>query len=200
MRDLPCPRSQKAFLVSVVPSLNEDPYQSGLLLVTAEGTIRFWDNLSYDLNDFREQQLVLEGNDQVTNLLHVEPVGYIVGTSSSDLFKISLYGDDAMPQLEYYQIKAQQGGLLNSFSLFGEQKPRDLRLVSLCSAPIDGKMSRDILVLTNSSIERWIVSKNQSDRKVYGQPILDLIVQSVRRDSEVSFDPYVQLLDIKAIR
>lgn len=186
---------RKAPITAIVPSLTDDIFQSGLLMCSSNGNVRFWDNLSFDIEKFIETTIPLENGDFITHLMNCEPAGFIIGTHHRQLFKAILYTQESRPQIALHAIK-EPVGILQSFGFSKQSTSSSGTLVSLaCGQETDGKYSRDLYVMTEKYLEKWSASRIHPDKKILNVDILSLIKESLSRNFNILV-PTVRLIDI----
>ncbi|KAJ1339826.1 hypothetical protein BSLG_005564 [Batrachochytrium salamandrivorans] len=156
---------------------------TGLVACTADGLVRYWGNISFGPESFRDIRIPLGSNDCVTFLINCEPVGFMLGTQNSSVFRISLFDSNGASHLSCTPMQHPSGMFNRVASLFGygsqdsETTPiADGKLVCLIPGKVvDGNTACELYVLTCQSLQKWVVSKSQPDRFVFEMDICTAI-------------------------
>ncbi|KAH6572882.1 hypothetical protein BASA60_006369 [Batrachochytrium salamandrivorans] len=173
---------QHALVSFVSPSIGGARY-TGLVACTADGLVRYWGNISFGPESFRDIRIPLGSNDCVTFLINCEPVGFMLGTQNSSVFRISLFDSNGASHLSCTPMQHPSGMFNRVASLFGygsqdsETTPiADGKLVCLIPGKVvDGNTACELYVLTCQSLQKWVVSKSQPDRFVFEMDICTAI-------------------------
>ncbi|KAJ1552436.1 hypothetical protein HK096_000175, partial [Nowakowskiella sp. JEL0078] len=80
------------FTSTSLSSLETSVAAPGLLAVHNSGLLRFWESVAYGADVVHDCALDIGFSDHPTLLINCEPVGFILATSKSLLFKVSLFG------------------------------------------------------------------------------------------------------------
>lgn len=128
-------------LVSIIT--NQESRQVGLIAATANGTIKYWENILYGQDSFKLNQLALGAHDmclelcacEVVHLINcytlnsspiVQPAGFMLGTSSSYFYHLVPTTNSGISQLSVTPLSKPSFSLFNHVtSLFGYQASLD---------------------------------------------------------------------------
>ncbi|KAJ1341186.1 hypothetical protein BSLG_004191 [Batrachochytrium salamandrivorans] len=148
---------QHALVSFVSPSIGGARY-TGLVACTADGLVRYWGNISFGPESFRDIRIPLGSNDCVTFLINCEPFVMHTYATPSGMFNrvASLFGYGSQDS---------------------ETTPiADGKLVCLIPGKVvDGNTACELYVLTCQSLQKWVVSKSQPDRFVFEMDICTAI-------------------------
>ncbi|KAJ8331925.1 hypothetical protein O5D80_000220 [Batrachochytrium dendrobatidis] len=161
-------------LVSFVTPFSSGARQTGLLACTADGRVRFWENITFNPESFREIKIPIAPSDCVSFLINCDPVGFVIGTQNSVVFQVSLFDLNGLGRLTCTPIQRSSGMFNRVTSLFGygsqeiEVGPvANGNLVCLIPGKvIDGRTGCELYVLTQDILQKWILSKTQADKLV----------------------------------
>lgn len=190
----------KHALVAFVPHPSGDHSQTGIIGCTVDGQVRYWENVAFGPLHFKHLVIRFPDDDLASFLIGCEPVGLIVGTMNSAVISISLFDANGMSNLSYSPLQRSSDILSRVTSLFGYgSKDADVSAVSssrlVCIIPgklADVRNTREIYVLSETSLQKWIISKTQDNRLVAEIDIKRAIMEHL--DSCLEGDTHNDLL------
>ncbi|KAI9205120.1 Non-repetitive/WGA-negative nucleoporin C-terminal-domain-containing protein [Polychytrium aggregatum] len=155
-------------MVAVIPSLTEDPRQTGLLICNQEGSCRYYDNMLFGSASFTDIRLPVESAD-AKYLISCEPFGWILATGGGSLFHIVIRNSGGQVVLSYESLVKPQSF---AFGQLFSQRSDKHKVVSVISGPRnDSGNSRDIFVLTDRSLIVWNISPSRGYQYIGEQDI-----------------------------
>ena len=162
-----------SFIYTLIPFVN--PRKCGILACTRQGLVRFWENVSLGPQGFA--QLTLPVGHPVMSLHAISPWTFIISTAKT-LYKIMI--DQTFNSLTY-QVLSKPTSVLSRFIPFsGFTIPEALDVVSVLTGP-DTRHGKEILILSTSTLSKWILSKSM-DKYIQEFQLNDLIFKSIERD------------------
>ncbi|CAO1636727.1 unnamed protein product [Sympodiomycopsis kandeliae] len=175
---------------ALVPRSSER--EPGLLLASVDGQIRFWDSISASLTGQERSQtlnVALGANENIVGLTRTDAATYIVATSQSRLFRISVAssGGRLVAQITAF---AQSRGIFgrwfgggaaaagqSSASAFSSASEGIVSVVACPSVPNQG--SRDIFAIGQRMVQKWRIADGGSERLLGEQDIGRTIANAV---------------------
>ncbi|CAO1614120.1 unnamed protein product [Parajaminaea phylloscopi] len=177
-------------------SVSREP---GLLLVGADGRIRFWDSIAASLTgEDRCQHLsvLLGGGEAVVSFLRADASTYVIGTSHSRLFRISVLSTGGRLQAQVSAFQQPRGIFGRLFGGASGGTPAlsysvtEESFVLAASPPMTGQGWRDIYTLRRGTLQRWRLIDGGGEKILGEQDIIKLIAtkhaSDLQRDQATS--------------
>ncbi|KAJ1983647.1 hypothetical protein H4R33_004672 [Dimargaris cristalligena] len=215
----PADRPPLLYLVARDPGVTSSTHDVGLLVAARDGQVRFWQHVAYGLSgseSYQSAALDLEAGDYVQRITPCEPVGYLVSTHHSRLFKITLYSDIGKPHITATALTKPMGmlhrvtsSLLGYVSHVVDEASQSLGLASeapavvatVAGAPAGYRQSRELFVLTRRHLQQWAVSRSFGDQFMFElnayEPIVHAIAQRYQIDPAYMGQLRLQLRDFQ---
>ena len=177
----PSDLSHKADLVCVLDNSAKSQSVPSTIAVTPEGIIRFWPNIAYDGHSIETIASDLQGQE-CTSLTDIEPLGCILGTTTSSLVHITVNNIEGQNTIICRTLKVPQGVLAGfgrkmTSLLFGSmpatQSTETKQLFKVVrthfrthSPIVSNETQNDVFVwvLSNVSVQKWQIINELSDR------------------------------------
>eukprot|EP01117_Protostelium_nocturnum_P012498 TRINITY_DN4609_c0_g1_i2.p1 TRINITY_DN4609_c0_g1~~TRINITY_DN4609_c0_g1_i2.p1 ORF type:complete len:1061 (+),score=448.35 TRINITY_DN4609_c0_g1_i2:109-3291(+) len=145
---------------------NESDKTLGLLIITEEGTIRFWNTL--DSKNPTEAKLDLESGNLVTDLASVNnETSFLIGTLSGSLIQVH-FDEDRMMNLTIVPLHSNSSSLYGLGTLLwgrSNSNPAD-KSIKRIQVAYSEENYIDAFVLTRVSLTRVALNSQSSNRKV----------------------------------
>ena len=150
------------------------PQQLGLLGCTSNGFIKFWENIYLGPSNYISCQVPLKHDECILKLIPVANQLFLFITNKA-LYKLTISNSLDCSLLE------KPKSVLSRFNLFHTQRDDYEDFVTMF---VNGK---EAFVITQTSLQRWIIHKNATDRFVSEIMLTDLLFKSISRDLTGSF-------------
>ncbi|KAH7871806.1 uncharacterized protein C8R40DRAFT_532912 [Lentinula edodes] len=186
--------------------------EPGLILISTAGEIRLWDSVGIGLaggDRYSTTYLELVSEDIVTGLKRVDTQTYVVSTTSGSLYKLVLTSTGGKYHLTSHPFSKPSKSLslsrlipfLSSSSSTTTthvvSEPGNISAISLGHQTIDG--GRDIWVLINSRVQRWVMKLDGWEELIQDEDIADLIRNAVRKTFGDSIEKVDAKLDLELV-
>ncbi|KAI9029397.1 Non-repetitive/WGA-negative nucleoporin C-terminal-domain-containing protein [Hyaloraphidium curvatum] len=179
-------------LVCLIPRGENSPYTAALAC-TADGKLRFWDQMSVGVDRFRSTEVILDDGEVITTIANCEPIGIILATSNGRLIRVSVPSGatDFQTGVSAEFIERARGGIFSRVgSLFGSsssQRTHADEVVAIVPGKDNARTARNVFVVGTRTLKRWIVSRSGGHDLVYDEDIGGLLVENICRD--IGVDP-----------
>ncbi|KAI8926938.1 hypothetical protein BC831DRAFT_454417 [Entophlyctis helioformis] len=197
--------SHQHALIAFVPQTTGGSRQPGLIACTADGSVRYWENVAFPPDSFRSLKINLANpGDFMTVLVSCEPLGFALGTDQSVVFRISLFDANGASQLSYSALQRSSGvvsRVVTSLFRIGQRDADSSHTISgniVCLIPgriLDGRNSRELHVLSAQMLQKWVVSRTQPDRLVSEVDIQSMLAKFLRDESSLPSLPTIRIED-----
>ncbi|RWS30753.1 nuclear pore complex protein Nup133-like protein [Leptotrombidium deliense] len=164
----PSDLSHKADLICLLENgSNQIP---GLIATSPEGIVRYWPSIAYDGHSIETSVIDLQGQE-CFSLTNVQPLGCILGTTTSSLVHIAINSVDATNILVCRTLKVPQGMFLglsrkvSSFIFGSTPASHSSESRSLIKVLKDASSNNEtfVYVLSSSLLQKWIILSAHSE-------------------------------------
>jgi nuclear pore complex protein Nup133 len=166
--------------------------EPGLLLVSVDGALRFWDSIASSLSGSERYQsldIALGAAESVINLQRCDSNTFVLATSQGRLFKITIYSSGGRLQANLTPFNQQRGIFGRLFggggattSGFGMGSEG---VIALAPSPaLQGQGSRDLYAAGHRVIQKWRLVDSGGEKLIVEQDIGGLLAALVDGESE----------------
>lgn len=178
--------------------------EPGLILVSADGEVRFLDNVATSLAGQERSQTLqvdLGVGEHVVGLVRAEDSNYVVSTSRARLFSIKIASSGGRLQASITPFN-QQRGIFGR--LFGNSSTSSLAssegIVAVAVSPsVAGRGHRDIYAAGQRTVQRWRLLDGGSERLLGEQDLASVIASALSSEEVEDSSTLVEDLGLQII-
>ncbi|KAI8812145.1 hypothetical protein BJ742DRAFT_794972 [Cladochytrium replicatum] len=192
----PTDDSQSPAVVSIV-KLPDVPGQASLAACSRNGTLWYWDNITFAEEPTKTYKIPLAGGDTIMTIQHCDPVGFVICTAQLNFFRATWSHNSSLN----IAPMVKQGGLLkNILSVYSRGNDSSVKrsnypVCIVSGSHRDGRHTRTIYIVTQETIQVWSLHRNMAENFIADFEIQTLIQASLLRDIENAQGIVVRILD-----
>ncbi|KAG6900855.1 hypothetical protein C0993_009973 [Termitomyces sp. T159_Od127] len=191
-----CPQEpnqfQPPFHALIPHSTSREP---GLILLSVDGTIRFWDSIGIGLaggDHYVTIQLDIAPGESVTNFLRSDSQTYVASTSAGNLFRLTLVSSGGKRHLSSHVFARPSHAI--SLSRFHSKNVSAIALGAKT-----GNGGREVWAIVDTRLQRWSMSPEGWEQLLLEGDVLGILSTAVRKAFGTRVDADDQKVDLELL-
>ncbi|KAG6874188.1 hypothetical protein C0995_003734 [Termitomyces sp. Mi166 len=199
--------AQPPFHALIPHSTSREP---GLILLSPDGTIRFWDSIGIGLaggDHYSTIQLDVAPGESVTNLLRSDSQTYVASTSAGNLFRLTLVSSGGKRHLKLHVFSKPSHSISlsrllpsifssgSTTSTFSHSK----NISAIALGAKTGTGGREVWAIVDTLLQRWAMSPEGWEQLLLEGDILGILSTAVRKAFGTRVDADDQKVDLELL-
>ncbi|KAG6851014.1 hypothetical protein H0H93_004501 [Arthromyces matolae] len=185
--------------------------EPGLILLSLDGTIRFWDSIGIGLaggDHYTTTQLGINSDESVTNLLRSDAQTYIASTTAGNLFRLTLTASGGKHHLISHAFARPSQTLSLSRllpSIFSSGSTPTIpyshskNVSAIALGPKTGTGGREIWAIVDTRLQRWLLSSEGWEQLLLDGDVSGTLTAAARKFFGARVDADDQKIDLELL-
>ncbi|KAG6898380.1 hypothetical protein C0992_009055 [Termitomyces sp. T32_za158] len=200
--------AQPPFHALIPHSTSREP---GLILLSADGSIRFWDSIGIGLaggDHYITIQLDIAPGESVTNFLRSDSQTYVASTSAGNLFRLTLVSSGGKRHLNSHVFAKPSHpisfsrllpSIFSSGSTTSTSFSHSKNVSAIALGAKSGTSGREVWAIVDTRLQRWSMSPEGWEQLLLEGDVLGILSTAVRKAFGTRVDADDQKVDLELL-